>query len=202
MCRELTLERVSLGGPVFDVQKLRWLNARYIREDHTSDSLHGLLEAWALGRENVARLVPLVQPRLETLADWGRLTGPFFADEIELDPADLAVKDREPGEVAGLLQLTLWRLEAQPEFSAATLKALFAETAEALGMKLKGLALLFYVALSGSKAWTPLFESMEILGPDMVRARARRAIEALGGLSSKKRKELEKRYAELFGRRD
>lgn len=202
MSRELTLERVSLGGPVFDVQKLRWLNARYIREDHTPERLHERLESWALGRENVGRIVPLAQPRLETLADWAGLTAPFFADEVAVDPADLKIKGVEQGEVPAILQLVIWRLEGQRDFTAPALKALFEEIAEALDLKLKSLALPFYVALSGSKAWTPLFESMEILGADMVRARSRRAVDALGGLSSKKRKELEKRYVELFGRRD
>src|SRR5512142_1764426 len=28
---EFTLERISLGGPVFDVEKLRWLNGKYLR---------------------------------------------------------------------------------------------------------------------------------------------------------------------------
>ena len=46
------------------------------------------------------------------------------------------------------------------------------------------------------------FDSMEILGPDMVRVRLRRAIKLLGGLSARERKELETRYAELFGPRD
>jgi glutamyl-tRNA synthetase len=42
---------------------------------------------------------------------------------------------------------------------------------------------------------------MEILGSDMVRMRLRRAIEALGGISSKKLKALEKDYARLFSPR-
>ena len=29
------LEDISLGGPVFDRDKLRWLNGKYIREDYT-----------------------------------------------------------------------------------------------------------------------------------------------------------------------
>jgi glutamyl-tRNA synthetase len=36
---------------------------------------------------------------------------------------------------------------------------------------------------------------MEVLGLDMVRMRLRRAIESLGGISSKKMKALEKEYA-------
>ena len=55
------------------------------------------------------------------------------------------------------------------------------------------------MALSGAPVWTPLFDSMSILGSDLVRVRLRRAVEALGGVKGKKRKQLEKRYADTFG---
>ena len=38
MLREFSPERISLGGPVFDVQKLTWLNGLYLREE-SSDAL-------------------------------------------------------------------------------------------------------------------------------------------------------------------
>ena len=43
---------------------------------------------------------------------------------------------------------------------------------------------------------------MEILGPDLTRMRLRRAIERLGGISGKKLKALQKRYAALDLRGD
>src|SRR5881396_807197 len=80
------LEEVTLGGPVFDIQKLRWLNGRYIREDYDAPRLRQALETWALSPDTIERIVPLVQPRLETLSDWGYLTAFFFADAVPLDP--------------------------------------------------------------------------------------------------------------------
>ena len=199
MSANLELEKISLGGPVFDVAKLRWLNGRYLRQDYTDDALHDALEKWALSRESVARIVPLVHQRLETLSDWGRLTGPFFADEITFAPEEVSIKGKTPEEVVAILQISLWRLERSREFTTAAITAIFDELAEAFQIKLRDLCLPFYVALAGSKVWTPLFDSMEILGPDLVRVRIRRAIDALGGLSSKKLKEAEARYANLFG---
>lgn len=202
MCRNLKLNRISLGGPVFDVNKLRWLNGRYIREDYTAETLQEKLEEWALNRERIGRIVPLVQPRLETLADWGQLTGAFFADQVSFDPRELGVKGKTQEEVAEILQLSLWRLEQQRDFSARALDTLFREMAKKFELKLRDFLSPFFVALSGRTVWTPLFDSMEILGSDMVRMRLRRAFESLGGISSKKGKELEKQYTALFGRRD
>ncbi len=202
MIQNLKLEDISLGGPVFDTDKLRWLNGRYIREDYGTEGLCDLLEKWALRREKFLQIAPLVQPRLETLADWGPLTMPFFADDVAPAAEDLKIKGREPDEVKDVLQMVVWRLEQQRDFTAPALDALLRETAEKLDLKLRQLLAPLFVALSGRTSWTPLFDSMEILGPDLVRMRIRRAIDALGGLSSKKLKGVEKQYAELFGRPD
>jgi len=199
MTASLELEKISLGGPVFDIAKLRWLNGRYLREDYTDAGLQDALERWALSKESVARIVPLVHQRLETLSDWGRLAAPFFSDEVPFDPAEVAIKGKPPEEVAAILQIALWRLERSREFTSSVINRIFDGLAEVFQIKLKDLCIPFYVALAGSKVWTPLFDSMEILGPDMVRVRVRRAIDALGGLPGRKLKEAEARYASLFG---
>jgi glutamyl-tRNA synthetase len=202
MIGNFRLEDISLGGPVFDVAKLRWLNARYIREDYTPQTLRQLMESWALNAQRIEQIIPLVQPRLETLADWGYLAAAFFADEVPLDPDAIEMKGKSREEMVPILQMTLWRLEQQQDFSAPALDGLFREMADAFEIKLRQLTQPLFVAMSGRRAWTPLFDSMEILGPDMVRMRLRRAIAALGGMSAKQRKKLEKEYARLFGRRD
>ncbi len=202
MCTHLELEKISLGGPIFDIAKLRWLNGRYIRESYTPQALRAALEEWALGPALLDRVVPLVQPRLETLSDWGYLTAAFFADQVPLDAAALAMKGKTPEELAAILQIAVWRLDQQRDFSAAALEMLFRELAERFAVKLRDFNLPFYVALSGKPVWTPLYDSMEILGSDMVRMRLRRAIEALGGISGKRLKALEGEYAALFGERD
>ncbi len=200
MSRQLELDRISLGGPVFDIDKMRWLNGRYIREAYTPETLLDELEKWALNRDRIGRIVPLVQPRLETLADWGRLTDAFFVDQVSVDPQDLQMKGKTPPELAGILQILLWELERTKEFTAETLERLFRDLSEKMGLKLRDLTAPCFVALSGRAVWTPLFGSMEILGSDMVRMRLRKAIEVLGGISGKRLKALEKEYRDLFGR--
>jgi glutamyl-tRNA synthetase len=202
MCENLKLEAISLGGPVFDRQKLKWLNARYIREDYTDEALHRELEQWALNREMNERIVPLAHMRLQTLADWGYLTAAFFADEVTINPEDLVMRGKTPEELAGIFQMTIWKLEDMRDFSPKVMEALFQELAETFEVKLKQFTMPYYVALSGRKAWTPLYDSIEILGSDMTRMRLKQAIDLLGGISGKKLKKIEERYRELFGERD
>ena len=197
MVERFGLENISLGGPVFDIEKLRWLNARYIREDYDPSELRKTMERWALGADTIERILPLAQPRMETLADWAYLTDFFFTDAVRFKTEDLAMKGKTEEELKGIFQVASWRLERIRDFKADAIEADLRELAETTNIKLRDFLLPFYVAISGEKASTPLFQSMEILGSDMVRMRIRRAIEALGGISSKKMKALEKEFAGL-----
>jgi glutamyl-tRNA synthetase len=192
------LEKLALGGPVFDVDKLRWLNARYVRENYDASKLLAELRKWALGDENLLRIIPLAQPRLETLADWGFLTAFFFADRVPVDPAKLQLKGKSNEELAGIFQMAIWLFESNPDFTNDAIERAFRALSEKLDVKLRDLTRPFYVAVTGAEASTPLFRSMEILGLDLVRVRLRHAIEILGGVSSKRAKALEKEYRGLF----
>ena len=200
--RNFRIENVSLGGPVFDIRKLRWLNGRYIRENYDAREVRALLEQWALGPERLERIIPLAQPRLETLSDWGYLTAFFFADAIPLDPDALQLKGKTKEELAAILQIAVWRMEQMRSFTAGGLEDLFRDLGGKFDIKLRDLTRPFYVAIAGVEASTPLFQSMEILGSDISRMRLRRAIGALGGISSRQARELEKLYALHYGATD
>jgi glutamyl-tRNA synthetase len=202
MCENLQLENISLGGPVFDTAKLRWLNGRYIREDYDQAGLHAELEKWALNGDRIRQIIPLIQPRLETFSDWGYKTAAFFADEVPVNPEDVKMKGKETGELIEIIQMSIWEMEKLSEFTGPNLEALFNRLAEVFDVKLRDLNLPFYVALSGSAIWTPLYDSMAVLGPDIVRMRLRRVFEQLGGLGGKKMKKLEKKYNFMFDARD
>lgn len=198
MVREFRLEDVTLGGPVFDIAKLRWLNARYIREDHTPETLFPRLESWGLNREYMLNVTRVAHTRLETLADWGPLTSFFFADSVPMDAEALLLKGLEPEETQRILQFAIWELERLRGLSAEGVEAVFRDLAEKTGLKLRDLTRPFYVAVSGSKASTPLYDSMALLGSDMVRMRLRRAIDALGQVTQGMLAEWEREYAETF----
>jgi glutamyl-tRNA synthetase len=202
LIRNFRLEDISLGGPVFDIQKLRWLNGRYIRENYDTTSLREALERWALGRDTLDRIIPLAQPRLETLSDWGYLTAFFFADEVPFDPEKLKLKGKTQEELLALLQIAIWRLEQVREFTGDVLEQIFRDLAEKFSLKLRDLLPPFYVAVTGTEVATPLFQSMEVLGSDLVRMRLRRALGILGGFSTKGLKAVEKTYETLYGRRE
>lgn len=198
MVREFDLEDVTLGGPVFDLAKLRWLNARYIREDYTPESLLPELERWGLNRGRLLEVARVAHTRLETLADWGYLTAFLFADSVPLDTEALLMKNGTPQTTQEILQFAIWELEGMPAVTVTGIEEMFRDLGERLGIKLRDLTRPFYVAVSGSRASTPLYDSMALLGGDMVRMRLRRAIEALGPVTQATLSDWEARYAETF----
>jgi glutamyl-tRNA synthetase len=198
MTKELELEQIALGGPVFDVEKLRWLNGRYLREDKTPEQYVQALVDWAYNTELFARIAPMAQPRTDTLADWSALTEHFFRDAVAFDPKELTIAGKDTDTVAEILQVAGWELEKLRGFDVETLKDRFTRIATGYDLKLKDLLRPFYVAVSGRPTSTPLFDTMAILGSDITRVRIRRALDALGGISKKRIKEVEAKYRTTF----
>jgi glutamyl-tRNA synthetase len=64
-------------------------------------------------------------------------------------------------------------------------------------LKIRDLLFPLFVAISGQAVSTPMFETLEILGPDLCRTRLRDALVALGGLSKKQAEQLEREYRTL-----
>ena len=191
------ITRVSLGGPVFDIEKLKWLNGLWIRESLSMDDLIRRLRDWALNRAMLEKILPQAQGRIEVLSDLIPQAAYLLSGELALKPETFGESDAEREEAVIRMQFALWRLEAQQDWSRDALFAVLKGLAEAMDLKPKALFEPLFVALSGEKVAYSIPDSMAILGPDMTRARLRHAIEACGGVSKKAAKRLEKDYAAL-----
>lgn len=202
MLHDFDIKRVSLGGPIFDVAKLTWLNGRYMREDLDADALLEKLKGWLLNDETWKQILPLAQKRLEKLSDLLPMTAFFFADRLQYDPQLLIPKKLEGNDVAQLLQISLWEMEKIRSWDTETLHQCFVNIAEKEEMKIRDVVAPFFVALTGSKSSTPLFETMAVLGSDMTRRRVQYGAEELAAagfsLSKKKQKSLAKEYAKRY----
>jgi glutamyl-tRNA synthetase len=70
------------------------------------------------------------------------------------------------------------------EWSVAVIETALREIADRLGRKFRDIVRPLYIAVTGSPTSVPLFDSMEILGRDLVRERLRQALATLGGATS------------------
>ena len=197
MLANFDIQRVSLGGPIFDIEKLKWLNGLWIREDLSEEQLAERLETWALNRDNLLAVLPHVQKRMETLSDFAPLAGFLVAGELPLTEDDFSSLKGERDEIVQHMQFALWRLEELHDWSRDAVWDTLKRLADAQGLKIKDFLAPLFVAIAGSSASFSVVDSMALLGPDMSRARIRSAIEVLGGVSKKSAKRLEKAYRAL-----
>ena len=109
LCETFDLKRVSLGGPVFDVEKLKWLNGRYLREKMNHEEVLEKLINWKGGPDFFRKIIPLALPRLETFSDFFPISQ-FLLNEIPNYELEDLVGKREPVEVARILKIAEWEL--------------------------------------------------------------------------------------------
>lgn len=191
-----SLERITLGAPVFDQEKLSWLNGQWIRE-LSDEAFADRVAEWALNREALMRIVPLVKARTERFADLAGMTGYLLGEPPAYGAEAFADTGLDEETLLEVLQYALWRLEATTDWSRESLVAELSTLAGELDMKIRSLLAPLFVAVSGRAVSLPLYDSMVILGADLTRARLRRALDVLGGVSKKQAKRFEKRYREL-----
>jgi glutamyl-tRNA synthetase len=199
MLAQFDIQRVSLGGPIFDVEKLSWLNGLWIREDLDESQLAERLVDWAYNRDNLMRVLPHAQKRMETLSDFAPLASFLVSGKLPLTEDSFASIAGERESMVKGLQFALWRMEARQNWVRDALWDDMKKLAEALDVKVKDYLAPLFVAIAGSSASFSVVDSMELLGPDLSRARVRHAIETLGGVSKKAMKRLEKEYQALEG---
>jgi glutamyl-tRNA synthetase len=197
MIENFDLKRISLGGPVFDVEKLKWLNGRWLRESMDDEGFADRLSEWAFNRENLLKVIPLVKERVDVFSELAPMIS-FFAEGMPATTAeDYQFKNIDEEGVKKVLQFSLWRLETEKDWSRDNLNNIFVQLADDMTLKIREVLAPIFVAISGKPVSPPLFDSMSILGADMVLARIRHALGVLGGVSKKQAKKLEKEYKSL-----
>jgi glutamyl-tRNA synthetase len=176
------LERIALGGPIFDLEKLAWLNGKYLRK-LSIDQLIARLRAHLLSDEYLRQVLPLCQERIDTLEAFFDYASFFFVGEVAYDAPALAAmvpSGRTPAEMAKTLTgLVERRVDPLLEWSGATVEAELRAFADENGWAPKDLLMVVRVAITGRTATPPLFETMSVLGKEVCRRRLRRAAEAL-----------------------
>jgi glutamyl-tRNA synthetase len=168
---------VGRASAIFDEQKLRWLNGRYMREM----DLDSYTEAVArfVGREPDERLraaCAIAQEKAQTLAEVWPLIG-FLFEEPETD--EKAWRKVMKDGALPLLQEALEALRATEEFEPAELEANLGRVLAEHDVKPGKLYQPIRVAISGTSVSPGIFESLAVLGKERSVERIERAVERL-----------------------
>jgi glutamyl-tRNA synthetase len=184
--RLFDLESVSTNPAVFDQSKLDWMNGEYIRSLSAVEFVEAArpFVTASMGRElgtdeweRFGRIAPLVQERTKFLTEVGPQVRFLFADELEIDPASWAKVQGDA--VEAVLETAVTALGSVDTWDHDHIERSLRTMLEQLGLNArKGLQPL-RVAVTGSTVSPPLFESMAILGRDVVLSRLERARQML-----------------------
>lgn len=193
MFENFDIKRVSLGGPIFDQEKLNWLNSQWIRDLSETEFVEQFV-AWGLNKDNLQQAVQHVQPRVEKFTDVAPLAGFLLSGMMDLSESDFEHKSIDKDAMVKLLQMGLWQLEAIRHWDRDSIQKRLFALAKEQDIKPKDFLYGFFVAIAGTPNSFSVLDSMVLIGPDMSRARVRHAIDVLGGVSKKGMKKLEKEY--------
>ncbi|MDX2005217.1 MAG: glutamate--tRNA ligase [Meiothermus sp.] len=178
MIEHFSLERISLGGPVFGLDKLRWMNGKYIREvlslEELAERVKPFLEKAGMGWPSdtyLRQVIEVMRPRFETLQEFVDRSPYFFRDDYPLQEK-AAAKLREGAEY---LPELFALLRDAPDFLPETLEPRLKEFATAKGVKLAAVMQPLRAAITGSLETPGMFELLTILGREKVLERLTRA---------------------------
>ncbi|TPW30698.1 glutamate--tRNA ligase [Pararhizobium mangrovi] len=172
---------LSKSGAVFDLQKLEWLNGRWLREKLSEEEyLHRVL-AWAGERDRLKQGLALAQSRIGKLSDLPDLVSFLLKSEAGVTPESFdGMKKITRANALDVLKAVQPALDALPDWTTEAIEAELRRLSEEdMGKKLRLVVPPLFVAVSGSARSLPLFDSMALLGRAVTRQRLKAAIAVL-----------------------
>ena len=152
------LKDVKPAGPIFDIQKLEWMNGVYIRNHQISNLKSQIIQQdprlEKLDDDLFDQLLPLAQTRMKKLNEFYELTKYIF----EKPQRELSEKEKE---ITEKLKNKLLTIE---QWSNETILITLKQVMEEEGVKMSVL----YKVLTGSEHGLPLSDVLAILGKERV----------------------------------
>jgi glutamyl-tRNA synthetase len=176
MVEHFVFTNIRLGGPVFDLTKLKWLNGEYLRR-LTPEAFYAELRRTILSDAYLSQIAPLVQQRIEILGQFGDLTGFFFRDDVMPPQEVFLPKKRTLEETLAFAADQLTLLEAT-DWTTEALEPALKKLGEEKSWSVKENFMLLRAIITGSTMSPPLLESLVVFGKARSLDRVRRFLDA------------------------
>lgn len=173
------IDRVVLGGPVFDLKKLQAFQGRYLREKKTDVEIVQYLKERLFSDEYLAKIVAVTKERFEKSEDFIDLASYFFTGSVSFDVKELVLKDKTPKQCAEIYEELVERIDVLFDWRVETISAALTKFSEDKGLGPKDLYGPLRWMTTGKKGSPPIPDVMAILGRERVRTRIRAVLEPL-----------------------
>ncbi len=166
-----SLERVRKAGPIFDTDKLDWINGEYLRKLKDSEFVDKIWEFYKgkYSKGKIAKINPLIKERIKTLSEFETLAG-FFFEEQKVDKKLLGKEYKEH------IQTAVEVLEKVDEWSKANIDEVLLASVEKNKLKTGNFFMDLRIAITGKKFTPPINDSIVILGKEETLKKLKRVI--------------------------
>jgi len=165
MIEKFEIKDIQTTAPIFDLEKLRWMNGEYIRKMDEKE-LIALIRAFDAtvpkdSDELMKKILPLVKERMKTLSEFESLADFFFVRPVKFEWE--LKKDMLTIAKNALVSGSKWEHDA--------MEKAIRDASDKAGVKARDVFMELRIAITGKSVGPPLLESLEILGKEETLAR-------------------------------
>lgn len=165
MMEKFEITDIQTTAPVFDQEKLRWMNGEYIRKMDETELLAKITAFDATvpndSGELMKQILPLVRERMKTIGEFETLADFFFVAPVKFERE--IQKD--------LLMISATALRSVSDWKHDVMEQAIRTAVTTEGKKAKDVFMELRIAITGKTVGPPLLESLEILGKEETLAR-------------------------------
>ncbi len=161
-----SLERVRKAGPIFDKDKLDWINGEYLRKLSDSEFADKVAKFFKkkYSKEKIAEVIPLIKERIKTFSEFETLAGFFFKEpEVNKKLFGENYKKHISMAIKVLDEIKEWNKEAVDKELLSNIEKNNFKTGDFF-MDLR-------IAITGKKFTPPINDSIIILGKEKTLSR-------------------------------
>jgi len=159
MAKVFDLSKIQTTAPIFNTEKLRWMNGEYLRKTQNSKLITQIFDFYQgkYPEGKIEKILPLVKERMKTFVEFETLAGFFFQKPHSLEkPVDDKYKE------------ILGKVLSDCIFTHDDMEKAIRKASENENLKAKDLFMILRIIVTGKTVGPPLLESMVILGKDEV----------------------------------
>ncbi len=168
--RKFSFSRVTKGGPIFDIDKLNWINGVYIRQLsilNLKKLIIPYLKYINIKNSYLESILKLTQERLKKLSEINDLIS-FFVEDIEI-PKDLIYEIFNKKDVSKIIESVVQIIDENGINEDS--EKIMREYALSNNYKIGDFFMVIRLAVTGRKASPPLIDTMNVLGEKKVKER-------------------------------
>jgi len=177
MIEKFEIKDINLGGPIFDLKKLTWMNQHYLQR-LSEDEFVDYLRSEVFSKEYLSKLFQVIVERIETFDQFVEKTSYFFGPSNPVSLEEICPKTKDKQQLLHMLSGLLELLDEQYVWEMVHLQETMDQHRNKIAWKPGDYLVPIRMILTGRKDSPPLSKTMEILGREISRQRLRDWIDA------------------------